>query len=76
MLYTDRPKIHLDSFNLSFGLKISFILNPILKVEGKTKVIFFMKTIYCLRNGVNKMRFWIRGAVDSTQHSLGLLGDI
>ena len=41
MLYTDRPEIHLDSFNLSFGLKISFILNPILKVNVKTKGYLF-----------------------------------
>ena len=41
MLYTDNPGIHLDSFNFSFGLKSSFILNPILRVKVKTKGYLF-----------------------------------
>ena len=41
ILYRDKPGIHLDSFNLLFGFKSSFILNPILKVNGKTKGYLF-----------------------------------
>ena len=61
MLYTESPGIHLDSFNLSFRFKSSFILNLILKVKGKTKGYLFYENHFlfekwCEENEVSDLR--------------------